>query len=280
MRTVFFFLVLFLSGVAFSSTVENLIAYYAAYYNVDPDLALAVAKVESNLDQTVVSPRGAIGVMQLTAETARDLNVNPYVLWQNVAGGVLYLRKMLDKYGDLALALAAYNAGPSVVDRYGGIPPYRETRVYVRRVLSLYRKLKKMRVDNLLSYIAAAAVRYKVPPDVLKKIAETSRGCKYAVESVNGKLVCYDSVQKAVRAVEKMGYAARVGIMLVSTKWLPMLGCSLANLFDVGYNVFVAAWILARSGVDLWTTDTRKVVRTYRKLNGSVERLVFNEEKR
>ena len=269
-----------LAGTALSSKVEDLISYYAVYYNVDPALALAVAKVESNFNQNAVSPKGAVGVMQLTPEAAKEVNVNPYILWQNIAGGVLYLRKMLDRYGDVVLALAAYNAGPSAVDRYGGVPPYRETRAYIRKVLSLYRKLKRSYKQPFDVYIAAAAVRYKIPPDVLKEIARLSNGCPYAVSDSNGRVVCYSKLEKALRAAEKIGMSARVGIMLVSVKWLPVLGCSLANLFDVSYNTLVAAWMLAKFGVDAWTTDTERVIAIYEKLNEGRTELALSEVNR
>ena len=79
--------------------------------------------------------------MQLMPATAASLGVNnAFEPAQNVAGGSAYLRKMIDRYGDLSRALAAYNAGPTAVDRYGGIPPYRETKAYVDRVLTYYRR--------------------------------------------------------------------------------------------------------------------------------------------
>lgn len=96
----------------------------------------AIAWRESRFRQTAVSPVGAIGVMQLMPGTARELGVDPYDLYQNVDGGAAYFRRMLNRYqGDLVRALAAYNAGPGAVDRYGGVPPYRETQAYVTAIL-------------------------------------------------------------------------------------------------------------------------------------------------
>ena len=121
------------------STTEEIIEAAAAKYNVDPDLVKAIATAESDWDQSVVSPVGAIGVMQLMPETAAALGVNPYDENENIEGGAMYLRQMLDTFdGNVKKAVAAYNAGPNAVKRYGGVPPYSETQNYVGRVLDLY----------------------------------------------------------------------------------------------------------------------------------------------
>lgn len=112
----------------------------AAKYAVDPKLVSAVAEVESGGDQNVISPAGAVGVMQLMPDTAAGLGVNPYDLKSNVEGGTKYLREMLDTFdGDVKKAVAAYNAGPNAVKTYGGVPPYAETQNYVTSVLDIYR---------------------------------------------------------------------------------------------------------------------------------------------
>ena len=118
--------------------IEKNIHAAARKYDLSPELLRGVIRAESNFEVRAVSHAGAQGLMQLMPETARELGVdNPFDIDQNIDGGARYLRKMLDKFGgDIKLALAAYNAGPGAVERYGGqIPPYRETEQYVNRVL-------------------------------------------------------------------------------------------------------------------------------------------------
>ena len=122
------------------SSVEELIAQAAENYGVDPQLVRAIAIAESDMNQDEISPVGAIGVMQLMPETAEGLGVDPYDTNENIAGGTKYLRQMLDTFdGNVPLAVAAYNAGPGAVKKYGGIPPYSETQNYVGRVMDMYR---------------------------------------------------------------------------------------------------------------------------------------------
>src|SRR6266568_46288 len=125
-----------------AADVQSLVAQTAASFGVDPALALAVASAESGFNQNARSSAGAIGVMQLEPATAAQLGVNPYDLADNIRGGVLYLKQQLSRFGDPALALAAYNWGParvaSALANYGSdwlrhAPS--ETRAYVSKIL-------------------------------------------------------------------------------------------------------------------------------------------------
>jgi hypothetical protein len=120
---------------------DHLILEVAAQHDVEPGLVKAVIAAESNFRPHAVSRVGAQGLMQLMPATAADLGVErPFGVVENIDGGVRYLRAMLDRFGDVARALAAYNAGPGAVDRYRGVPPYPETRAYIKRVLEYHRR--------------------------------------------------------------------------------------------------------------------------------------------
>jgi len=114
------------------------IAAAAARHGVDPALLTGLIRAESNFDPNATSPAGAQGLTQLMPATAAGLGVtNPLDPAQAIEGGARYLRQQLDRFGgDASKALAAYNAGPGAVERFGGVPPYEETQAYVRRVLS------------------------------------------------------------------------------------------------------------------------------------------------
>ena len=119
---------------------DSYIAKASAKYNVDPKLIRSVIRHESSFDPTSVSSAGAIGLMQLMPGTARGLGINdPFDPKENIDGGTKYLRQLLDTFdNNEALAVAAYNAGPANVKKYGGIPPFPETQNYVHQVLQSY----------------------------------------------------------------------------------------------------------------------------------------------
>jgi len=125
--------------------LEQAVSRAAQQHHVQPALLLAVIKAESSFNPTVVSKAGAVGLMQLIPETAIRHGVrNLYDTNENVIGGAKHLRYLLDRFhGNIRLALAAYNAGERKVDRYGQIPPYKETQDYVKKVLVYYRSYKK-----------------------------------------------------------------------------------------------------------------------------------------
>lgn len=126
----------FYRGEGESYRIDSLIRHFADKFHLDAALIKAVIKVESDFNPTVVSSKGAQGLMQLMPDTASEIGVNnPFDPSESIYGGSYYLRKMLDSFDrNLDYALAAYNAGPNAVRRYGGIPPYKETQNYVRRV--------------------------------------------------------------------------------------------------------------------------------------------------
>jgi len=133
------------------SNYEELIRSASDRYSIDADLVKAVIKVESDFNSTARSNKGAMGLMQLMPDTARLHNVmDVFDPIDNIEGGVRHLKLLLQRYqGDVQLSLAAYNAGMKAVEKHGGIPPFTETREYVRRVLSYYQSYR----DNALQMI-------------------------------------------------------------------------------------------------------------------------------
>jgi soluble lytic murein transglycosylase-like protein len=124
--------------------IEHIVKEISAKYKIDASLVKAIIMAESNCDPHAVSSKGAQGLMQLMPATAKSLNVtSPFDPRENILGGVKYIKGLMASYGDLELALAAYNAGPGNVEKYAGIPPYRETINYVKKVIGYYEKYKK-----------------------------------------------------------------------------------------------------------------------------------------
>lgn len=125
------------NGPGFGRELESLIQQESSRHQVSPDLVRAMVRVESGGKPNAVSSAGAIGLMQLMPDTARQLGVDPYDPQENLDGGIRFLKNLANRYGNLDQTLAAYNAGPAAVDRYHGIPPYRETQNYVRQIRNL-----------------------------------------------------------------------------------------------------------------------------------------------
>lgn len=124
--------------------IEQLVNANASAWGVDPALVKAIIANESGFDTNATSKTGAQGLMQLEPGTAAELGVgNAYDPAQNIWGGTRYIRGLLERFhGDMRLAVAAYNAGPGAVEKYGGVPPYAETKAYVENVLDSYNKYK------------------------------------------------------------------------------------------------------------------------------------------
>jgi soluble lytic murein transglycosylase-like protein len=126
---------------------SSMIRAAASKHKVPAAFVNSIVAAESNFNPTAVSPKGAIGLMQLMPETAQEYGVDPTIPEQNIDGGTRYLSVLIHRYQKsrdwLRRAIAAYNAGPRMVDRYRGVPPFRETRTYVARVLTYMRQFKK-----------------------------------------------------------------------------------------------------------------------------------------
>jgi soluble lytic murein transglycosylase-like protein len=127
-----------------SGNFDKLIGKYARQNNMDPLLVKAVIKSESDFNWNAVSKKGAMGLMQLMPDTAKYLGVeNPFDAEENIEGGTEYLAGLMGRYNNsVEKALAAYNAGPDNVDKYKGVPPFRETREYINNVMQAYQEYK------------------------------------------------------------------------------------------------------------------------------------------
>lgn len=130
------------SSIPGSSWMTGYVDRFSRANDLPPALVHAIIKAESNGQRTAVSRKGAKGVMQLMPFTSKRMRVNdPFDPIENIEGGIKYIKELLVAFeGDLTSTIAAYNAGPAAVRKYGGVPPYQETRQYVRRVMDLYRQ--------------------------------------------------------------------------------------------------------------------------------------------
>ena len=125
------------------NVIKEAIVKHSLEMNVDPALALSIAKKESGFKHELRSSHGAVGVFQILPSTAKRIGYNPYYLNENIKAGLTYYKMMYKMFGSTELALAAYNAGPGNVKKYGGtIPPYAETRRFVSQIMSDYNKQK------------------------------------------------------------------------------------------------------------------------------------------
>jgi soluble lytic murein transglycosylase-like protein len=130
----------------YTDKYDDLIGDASDLYDVDSRLVKAIIKVESDFNPRAISKKGAMGLMQIMPENFQRLDIeNPFDPKQNIMGGTRYFKQLYQRFnGKLALSLAAYNAGPTAVDQYKSIPPYKETEQYVQRVLSAYRNFKRL----------------------------------------------------------------------------------------------------------------------------------------
>jgi soluble lytic murein transglycosylase-like protein len=155
-------------------TVDQSIAQAGEKHHIDPDFISSVVRAESDFQPRAISPKGARGLMQLMPKTAADLGVkDSFDTSENVEAGTLYLRQLLEKFDyDAVKALAAYNAGPERVTQYHGVPPYRETRSYVSRIVRDYNRKKA--ADNRLAAKNVAATKAPSPRKKAALVADSA----------------------------------------------------------------------------------------------------------
>jgi soluble lytic murein transglycosylase len=165
-----------------AASIDGLIEAFAAEHSIDSALIRAVIRAESNFNHRAVSRKGAQGLMQLMPATIWRLSVgDAFDPHENIGAGVRYLRQLLDQFqGDLTLALAAYNAGENAVLRYRGVPPYQETREYVRKVLNLYRRTRGEPSRIRVASASSRATESPPPPPALYKALEASGTILYS----------------------------------------------------------------------------------------------------
>ncbi len=178
--------------VASQLAIKEQIVRHSIKYGVDPALSLSVARQESNFNKNAVSRNGAVGIFQLMPSTAKALGINPYYMNENIIGGVKYLKGLQDKFGSVELVIAAYNAGPNAVQVHKGVPPYRETQSYVRKIVTHYNYLK-VNPDPVMLKVQK---EYKVK-GYSKELAAANSGKKTAPSSImNSKSPLIDSINK------------------------------------------------------------------------------------
>ena len=133
-------------------TVKEYIVKHSMELGIDPALALSIAKQESGFCHEKKSRYGAVGVFQLLPSTAKKMGYNPYYLSENIKGGLKYYQLMYKQFGSVELALAAYNAGPGNVARYKGMPPFKETKIFVNQIMTEYKNQKNNPDPAIIKY--------------------------------------------------------------------------------------------------------------------------------
>lgn len=151
-----------------SSEIVQLVTRAVHGSETDPRLVLAVIAAESAFDRMAISPKKAMGLMQLMPETQQRYGVsNPFDAAENIRAGTSYLTFLIKKFGNLKLALAAYNAGEGPILAYGAVPPFDETTEYVDRVLRLYEKYKTVRFDSIGPPLGTTSTQHAGPKIIL-----------------------------------------------------------------------------------------------------------------
>ena len=151
------------------NTVKATIVKHAIAMGVDPAIALSIARTESGFRHEARSSHGAVGVFQLMPSTARRMGLNPYLLNDNIKGGIMYYKRMYNMFGSVELALAAYNAGPGNVKKYNNaVPPFAETRHFVTKIMSDVNR-QKSAPDPVVAKVKQGAYSAQAPkPAVIK----------------------------------------------------------------------------------------------------------------
>ena len=158
------------------NTVKATIVKHAIAMGVDPAIALSIARTESGFRHEARSSHGAVGVFQLMPSTARRMGLNPYSLNDNIKGGIMYYKKMYNMFGSVELALAAYNAGPGNVKRYNNtIPPYSETRNFVRKITADVKR-QKAAPDPIVAKVKSGTYSAQVPKPVKPEVKMAPAG--------------------------------------------------------------------------------------------------------
>jgi len=158
------------AGATDINTVKATIVKHAISMGVDPAIALSIARTESGFRHEARSSHGAVGVFQLMPSTARRMGLNPYSLNDNIKGGIMYYKKMYNMFGSVELALAAYNAGPGNVKKYKAIPPFAETRNFVRKITADVNRQKAL-PDPIVSKVKSGAYQAPKNPTAEVKLA-------------------------------------------------------------------------------------------------------------